>query len=102
MHACRENTHCMYILSHFQIVGICVFIAFDRVTGTYVRAISIIIGSDILKFMIIFVLTAFVFTGSFYFAARYDDSIVTNPSTNTSAFAGGVNSDQSKLTTGNG
>ena len=70
--------------------------------GAYIQAISIIIGSDILKFMIIFVLTEFVFTGSFYFAARYDDSIVTNPSTNTSAFAGGVNSDQSKLHTGNG
>jgi hypothetical protein len=82
--------------------GVFYYAAFLRVTGTYVRAISIIIGSDILKFMIIFVLTAFVFTGSFYFAARYDDSIVTNPSTNTSAFAGGVNSDQSKLTTGNG
>ena len=69
-----------------------------RVTGTYVRAVSIIIGRDIIKFMIVLVLTTLVFSGSFYFAARYDDSVVAVNGTNsTTQYGGGRNADQTKF-----
>ena len=67
-------------------------------TGTYVRAVSIIIGRDIIKFMIVLVLTTLVFSGSFYFAARYDDSVVAVNGTNsTTQYGGGRNADQTKF-----
>ena len=68
-----------------------------RVTGTYVRAVSIIIGRDIIKFMIVLVLTTLVFSGSFYFAARYDDSVVAVNGTNSTIHGGGRNADQTKF-----
>jgi hypothetical protein len=52
------------------------FAAFLKLTGAYIQSLFIIIGRDIFRFMSILLLTLLVFTGSFYLAARYDDSIL--------------------------
>ena len=44
--------------------------SFCRTTGVYVRVILKIIVSDLLKFIVIFVVVLYIFVGSFYLSLR--------------------------------
>ena len=57
----------------------------------------IILSRDILRFMIIFLVAMYIFSGPFYLSLRYDDTLVTLPGSNTTSPGGGVNSDLRKL-----
>ena len=67
-------------------------------TGAYVQTLRIIISRDIVRFMAVFIILLFLFSGAFYLSLRYDDTLVTTlgsntTSSNTTSPGGGVNSD---------
>jgi len=62
-----------------------------------VQTLRIILSRDILRFMIIFLVSLGIFSGAFYLSLRYDDTLVTPPGSNTTSPGGGVNSDLRKL-----
>ena len=73
-----------------------------RVTGAYVQTLRIIISRDIVRFMAVFIILLFLFSGALYLSLRYDDTLVTTLGSNTTSPnmtspGGGVNSDLRNL-----
>lgn len=50
-----------------------------------------------MKFMNVFVIVMLMFSGSFYFSLRYDDSMITHNGSNSTSPGGGVNADLQRL-----